>query len=475
MMIKNKNWLVFANNKKCRHAEAIRDLGFINWTMGKRFHFAIGDSVYLFMSNERKIRYKMIVVAMNCEREDQKYWIEAPNDKTYKLQLVKEYDGDLLTEDKLREYGFCGGGSLQNPNYRNKKLIEYINTIFDLYSFSRTCLQKSIAQKPMLIVDLNSGSYLKAKEGHEKFNLERNPINNKFCGYCPPDDNINILKLGAKTNEESISGVVVVYTTKQKDSSDREIIAFCEDATVHRKGIDTRSLNNRIINDHGKMEYCTYTIESDTLINLTTVEPKFKIKIADYNSYMFRKQRIFKGSYPILDKRIQEYIQSYLNYRESVDDLLYQEQIQGEEDCGANDQNDSLTEEPQYLAGSDSKSVKRKPRNAKLSLSNSQYKCMMDASHKTFKTSKGLPYMEGHHLIPCTYANAEYFWATKKRNIDCKDNIICLCPTCHRKIHYASIEEKKAMIGNLYKLKKERFCEIGLDISLDELFNLYGI
>lgn len=88
--------------------------------MGKRFHFAIGDSVYLFMSNERKIRYKMIVVAMNCEREDQKYWIEAPNDKTYKLQLVKEYDGDLLTEDKLREYGFCGGGSLQNPNYRNK-------------------------------------------------------------------------------------------------------------------------------------------------------------------------------------------------------------------------------------------------------------------------------------------------------------------------------------------------------------------
>lgn len=109
MVTDKKTWIVFANNNICKHADAIKDLGFINWVMGKRFHFSIGDTVYLFMSNERAVRYKMIVVAENCDREDKDYWIEAPEDKTYKLKLLKRYNGNLLTEEKLSEHGFKGG------------------------------------------------------------------------------------------------------------------------------------------------------------------------------------------------------------------------------------------------------------------------------------------------------------------------------------------------------------------------------
>ena len=61
-MLNNRTWLAFANRKRCRHTDAIHSLGFINWRMG-RARFSIGDIVYLFMSDERYVRFKMVVTA----------------------------------------------------------------------------------------------------------------------------------------------------------------------------------------------------------------------------------------------------------------------------------------------------------------------------------------------------------------------------------------------------------------------------
>lgn len=126
----NRTWLAFANRKKCRHADAIHSLGFISWRMG-RARFAIGDVVYLFMSDNRRIRFKMVVTAENVEREDQAFWVEkAPSDKTYKLELLEEYDGALLSEQDMSKHGFTGGKSLEIPNCNNKQLLDYIKTVF---------------------------------------------------------------------------------------------------------------------------------------------------------------------------------------------------------------------------------------------------------------------------------------------------------------------------------------------------------
>lgn len=57
-MSNNRTWLAFANRKRCRHSDAIHSLGFISWRMG-RVRFSIGDIVYLFMSDERCVRFKM--------------------------------------------------------------------------------------------------------------------------------------------------------------------------------------------------------------------------------------------------------------------------------------------------------------------------------------------------------------------------------------------------------------------------------
>ncbi len=40
----NRTWIAFANKNRCRHADAINNLGVIYWKMG-RARFVIGDIV----------------------------------------------------------------------------------------------------------------------------------------------------------------------------------------------------------------------------------------------------------------------------------------------------------------------------------------------------------------------------------------------------------------------------------------------
>ena len=124
--------LAFAQRNICNHTKALHELGFISWTMN-RTKFNIGDIVYLFMSDERRIRFKTVVVAKDCPREDGKYWEnqdEIDTYKTYKLQLFEEYNGKGLEEAELKMHGFKGGKSIQTPLKDNPQLFEYINGFF---------------------------------------------------------------------------------------------------------------------------------------------------------------------------------------------------------------------------------------------------------------------------------------------------------------------------------------------------------
>ena len=126
-----KKWLAYANREMFRHADALHEIGFICWTM-HRTNFTIGDEVYLFMSDERRIRFKTRVVADNFVRGDAKYRIDggATDNLTYKLELEAESMSDGLTEDNLVNHGFNGGRSLQKPMHNNPELFEYITPFF---------------------------------------------------------------------------------------------------------------------------------------------------------------------------------------------------------------------------------------------------------------------------------------------------------------------------------------------------------
>lgn len=96
-------------------------------------------------------------------------------------------------------------------------------------------------------------------------------------------------------------------------------------------------------------------------------------------------------------------------------------------------------------------------------INNADYLCEIDAKHETFISgNSGKPYMEGHHAIPMRYQGAF------DRSLDVYANIVCLCPLCHRKIHYGIRADKAKMVHQIYADRAERLANSGIKLSRDE-------
>ena len=73
--------------------------------------------------------------------------------------------------------------------------------------------------------------------------------------------------------------------------------------------------------------------------------------------------------------------------------------------------------------------------------------------------------MEAHHLIPL---NAQDDF---DNSLDVDANIVCLCPNCHRKLHFG--ENIHSELSKLFKLREESLERSGLKISFDKLLGIY--
>jgi len=97
------------------------------------------------------------------------------------------------------------------------------------------------------------------------------------------------------------------------------------------------------------------------------------------------------------------------------------------------------------------------------------YKCELDKSHYTFiAKSDHKQYVEAHHLIP--FSKRKIFAS----NIDIAENIVCLCPNCHRKIHLATETDRKNMLESLFAEKEQKLRNSGVDIDLPSLLSYYN-
>ena len=333
-------------------------------------------------------------------------------------------------------------------------------------------MRTQLSTKRFIVIDLGSGEYTLSNIGHEKFNLDKNPITGTYLGYCPSHDDIDTTQLGAKKREDNVSDILVVYVRKLKDCNDREIIAFTDSANIYSSPQSGKGLQ-RVVFEKGNNVDCTYTIESNRMYNLGFYPLKFIIHINEYENKMFRRQRFYKGKYPKLDKEIIAYLENYLLRLDADEDFEFQKEVNDSDFEGVEGKNNYPKEEPQYTNGTKGLQVAKKAIITKTALRVADCKCEGNPLHTTFLTKKNQPYMEGHHLIPCTASNSEYCWEKFHVNIDCVENIVCLCPTCHRKIHYGNEKEKMEILTLLYGKQIEKLKFVGLNISLDELMNLY--
>lgn len=332
----------------------------------------------------------------------------------------------------------------------------------------------------ILVVDLDNGSYVTQLKwiGHEFYNLVKN-IDGNFYGIVPPGNlRVCIERIDKKVKpKDYIDDVLVVYVRKVSSKcNDRSIIAFCENARVYRDFQSGNGMNREILQPDGTVEIANWHIKSDNLTNLQGVSSKHIIPIGKQTKYgntskLFRGQRSYLDS---CDPRIKIDILNYLSNYKNV--LAVDYDLGDDQEAIQNAPISSLSIPPvkdEKHSTSKGVAIKKNSARAKWVLNNSGYKCLCDNSHHTFNTNKNNPYMEGHHLIPCTIANSEYIDKLYNSPIDREENIVCICPNCHRAIHFGDKKTKDQIIGDLYNKQIATLKSIGINISLSDLLKLY--
>ncbi|WP_186807073.1 MrcB family domain-containing protein [Priestia megaterium] len=192
-------------------------------------------------------------------------------------------------------------------------------------------------------------------------------------------------------------------------------------------------------------------------------EEKFIKDLLEMMNYL-SKYRMMKKDYSF-EVFINKILNNTINLPSNSQDASYQEEVDisepQEEDDGLPvlKKNKIKTTKNSYLGN---------PKVTKRALINAQYRCEYDASHITFvNDTTGMNYVEGHHLIPLS-AQGEFNYS-----IDVPQNIISLCPNCHRKIHKASKEQKKVMIHKLYTSRKDALIKKGIITTQEHIESFY--
>lgn len=174
----------------------------------------------------------------------------------------------------------------------------------------------------------------------------------------------------------------------------------------------------------------------------------------------------------IQDKEVEVEIEN--NVEEIEEDCVYTEEVDKSVNFSETEIQNLMNNSSKELNISSHTSTKIQP-NTKvgaLSLQMYEYKCCVNPEHKTF-TSKRTKnaYMEAHHLIPRKYQ--QKYYDELHVNIDCVQNLVSLCPNCHRTLHHGIFAEKEEVLKALYELKKDDLESIGINITLDTLMSYY--
>lgn len=117
---------------------------------------------------------------------------------------------------------------------------------------------------------------------------------------------------------------------------------------------------------------------------------------------------------------------------------------------------------PKLIAGT-TKSYVRNGIVKEQVLQEAGYLCHINPEHTTFiKVGTNHPYMEGHHAIPMG-SQGQF-----NESLDIYANIVCLCPICHRLMHYGQPCDKKGPVDKIYADRADRLATCGIKLSMEE-------
>lgn len=131
----------------------------------------------------------------------------------------------------------------------------------------------------------------------------------------------------------------------------------------------------------------------------------------------------------------------------------------------------SITEinnrKPIFVTTTRGKGVKTDPRLAKTALVQAKYACECNKKHKSFIDKFNKNYVEAHHLMPIKAQKS-----MPKVNLDRLENIVALCPNCHKAIHLGNKITRIKILTKLTKKRQKSLKKVGVDLkSAEDLLN----
>lgn len=111
----------------------------------------------------------------------------------------------------------------------------------------------------------------------------------------------------------------------------------------------------------------------------------------------------------------------------------------------------------------------RSPMVAAIAIRAADFACEIDAEHRTFMSrAKKQRYVEAHHLIPISQ---QPNFAVP---LDIVANVVSLCATCHRLLHFGADNERKSILVSLFKQRRQALRENSLELKPNEFLKLYA-
>lgn len=97
------------------------------------------------------------------------------------------------------------------------------------------------------------------------------------------------------------------------------------------------------------------------------------------------------------------------------------------------------------------------------------FQCEVDPLHATFISRvSGANFVEAHHLVPMSLQPAYSV------SLDVVENLIILCPTCHRLLHHGKWNAKKPILDQLLTQRHIGLAERGINVIPSQLRQAYS-
>jgi len=201
------------------------------------------------------------------------------------------------------------------------------------------------------------------------------------------------------------------------------------------------------------------------------------LRDVDYSYFLYSYQGF---EIDLIDEPVASKSKAETEYKKEDDEkqeLEYQDKVDKVKESNINeDVADEAYKAPPVVAVKTQVATKfeRNPLLGKIAIKKAYYSCERNHEHKTFiSKSTQKPYMEAHHLVPI--ASQKQIWEKYNVNVDCIENLVSLCPTCHKAFHYGTDEVKKEFVGSLYEKVIHKYNAIGFDIPVEEVLSCYGV